>query len=392
MDDLAGLEGNALTSKVQEITQNSLQSGNMTTISDLMSKLLSSSLQSKAGKLFVEMAKIMINLPESKDAIFEEAAGIVLSTINEHPNKTIFDEADYIIREALFAMCVRQGRFRDGAIFLSQVNFDSNTRTFTDSEKVDAFIKCAEACLGEDESVDADVFCNKAASLINSVSGRSLHLRYKVVHARVLDSNRKFIDAAVKYYDVSKEAETDVDAGELLVLLGKAVTCAILGRSGPLRARIMGMLSKDERVNSLDQLDGMASHPTVLHKMYNLELLKSEDLKIFEASLMDHQKAVASDGYTILQKAVIEHNVLAASKIYDNIRLEELGFILKLDSHVAEKAAAKMISDGRLKATIDQMDGILEFYEDSDPLISWDETIANLCAEIMATDSLGEES
>lgn len=31
------------------------------------------------------------------------------------------------------------------------------------------------------------------------------------------------------------------------------------------------------------------------------------------------------DGFTILEKAVIEHNMVAASRVYDNIRFKELG-------------------------------------------------------------------
>lgn len=31
------------------------------------------------------------------------------------------------------------------------------------------------------------------------------------------------------------------------------------------------------------------------------------------------------DGFTILEKAIVEHNMVAASKVYDNIRFAELG-------------------------------------------------------------------
>ena len=40
-------------------------------------------------------------------------------------------------------------------------------------------------------------------------------------------------------------------------------------------------------------------------------------------SLSKTEKAVAGDGLTILERAVIEHNMVAASKIYDNIAFEE---------------------------------------------------------------------
>eukprot|EP00968_Pinguiococcus_pyrenoidosus_P004275 scaffold285_cov304-Pinguiococcus_pyrenoidosus.AAC.35 len=50
-----------------------------------------------------------------------------------------------------------------------------------------------------------------------------MQLRYRTTYSRVLDANRKFLDAATRYYDVSKASE-GVDADDLLNLLGRAVS------------------------------------------------------------------------------------------------------------------------------------------------------------------------
>jgi len=34
---------------------------------------------------------------------------------------------------------------------------------------------------------------------------------------------------------------------------------------------------------------------------------------------------ITADGFTIPERAVIEHNMVAASRVYDNIRFSELG-------------------------------------------------------------------
>lgn len=60
-------------------------------------------------------------------------------------------------------------------------------------------------------------------------------------------------DARVARREPTNE-RTQVVAEDLLELLGKAVTCAILGNAGPQRSRILGTLSKDERVHNLEQL------------------------------------------------------------------------------------------------------------------------------------------
>lgn len=52
-------------------------------------------------------------------------------------------------------------------------------------------------------------------------------------------------------------------------------------------------ITKDERIRSLDQLPRYGSHASVLTKMYTEQILRREELTIFEASLMPHQKAVS---------------------------------------------------------------------------------------------------
>ena len=82
----------------------------------------------------------------------------------------------------------------------------------------------------------------------------ALILRYKSTYARVLDSNRKFLQAASRYHDLSQSNTDLVDADDLLQMLGKAATCANLAPSGPQRQRVLGLVYKDERLSQLDSL------------------------------------------------------------------------------------------------------------------------------------------
>ena len=68
----------------------------------------------------------------------------------------------------------------------------------------------------------------------------------------------------------------------------------------------------------------------ILEKMYLDRLIKRSELKDFESLLQPHQKALTADGSTILDHAVIEHNLLAASKLYNNITCEGLGALLEI--------------------------------------------------------------
>ncbi len=72
----------------------------------------------------------------------------------------------------------------------------------------------------------------------------------------------------------------------------------------------------------------------------------------FSQGLKSHQKAVTGDGTTVLEKAVMEHNLAAASRLYNNIYFAELGQLLGVTPAQAESVACRMIAEERLKVNI----------------------------------------
>ena len=79
------------------------------------------------------------------------------------------------------------------------------------------------------------------------------------------------------------------------------------------------------------------------------------------SSLATHQKATLEDGSTVLDRAVIEHNMLATSKLYTNISFEQLGALLGIDAAKAERIAASMLAEKRLSGSIDQPESRIHF-------------------------------
>lgn len=71
------------------------------------------------------------------------------------------------------------------------------------------------------------------------------------------------------------------------------MTCAILGKTGPPRTRVIGLLQNDDRIATLDQFQKYASHSIILNKIHKEQIIRKEELKVFESSLQDHQKAVS---------------------------------------------------------------------------------------------------
>jgi COP9 signalosome complex subunit 4 len=72
-------------------------------------------------------------------------------------------------------------------------------------------------------------------------------------------------------------------------------------------------------------------------------------VEAFSRTLKPHQLATLPDGSTVLDRAVMQHNLLSASKLYNNILVEELGSLLGVPAAKAEAIAADMISEGRLQ-------------------------------------------
>jgi len=85
-----------------------------------------------------------------------------------------------------------------------------------------------------------------------------------------------------------------------------------------------------------------------------------------------------------MQKSIMEHNMIATSRMYANIRLTELQLVLRLESpQHTEKVASKMIAEGRLAGSIDQTEGILTFADAANGesgLSGTDPTAVQVCA------------
>ena len=230
----------------------------------------------------------------------------------------------------------------------------------SDAEKATKFVRIAELYLEETETIDAEAYVNRAAQYIHSVKDEQLKTKFKVCYARVLDSKRKYVEASSRYYELSTITQVGdliVDEADLNMLLKKAMISAILANAGPLKARMLEKLYKDERV----RYPGLSVFFSVLEKMFFERLLKSADLIHVEEALETHQKATLSDGSTNLQRALVEHNILCVARLYHNISFVSLGELLEIDHVKAEKVVSKMIIEGRMEALIDQVKGILIF-------------------------------
>ncbi len=289
------------------------------------------------------------------------------------PRVTSFEEEDAKIREQLAEAFAAKRDFYTAAKTLAVINLEGSSRSISPEEKAEVYVKVAEFFIEADDNVSAESYNSKAAMIMHLVKSVSLQLRHKSCHARLLDAKREFLQAARAYYALSQDQ--GIDESDLMQLLQNAVVCTILAKAGPLRSRLLATLYKDERTANLPTFE-------ILERMFMDRILRKPEVRKFGDTLQDHQKAMLSNGFTVLDKAIIEHNMVAVSKIYNNITFEELGALLEITPLQAEKIVATMVSEGRLKASLDELASVVEFENESESLVSWDSNIAKFCQDL----------
>ncbi|CAN6582659.1 unnamed protein product [Malus baccata var. baccata] len=288
-----------------------------------------------------------------------------------------FEEQVTIIREKLAELYESEQLWSKAAQMLSGINLDSGTRAVDDTFKLSKCVQIARLYLEDDDAVNAEAFIHKASFLITTIQHEVLTLEYKICYARILDLKRRFLEAALRYYDFSQIekrqiGDQEIDEEALEQALSAAVTCTILAAAGPQRSRVLATLYKDERCSKLK------IYP-ILQKVYLERILRKPEIEAFAEELKPHQKALLPDNFTVLDRAMIEHNLLSASKLYTNISFEELGTLLGIEPHKAEKIASKMIYEDRMRGSIDQVEAVIHFEDDSEELQQWDQQIVGLC-------------
>ncbi|KAL4241983.1 26S Proteasome non-ATPase regulatory subunit 12/COP9 signalosome complex subunit 4 [Abortiporus biennis] len=297
------------------------------------------------------------------------------------PGLVSYEEQVNSLRFQLADILEAEEEWIEAARVLMGISLDAGQRP--DEEKLRVYVRIVRLLLEEEDSVQAETYYNRAASLAHTTSDRETLLQFKLCQARISDYARKFLEAATRYHELSWVAEIDED--ERKHMLSAAVTCAVLAPAGPNRSRVLASLCRDERTAELPSFN-------ILSKMFLDRILRSSEINEFRDTLKTHQLAkialssndrLASAAVddesandpnvskrtgpsTVLDRAVMEHNLLASSKIYNNITFRGLGALLDVTPGAAETMARKMIEQGRLKGTIDQVEKLIWFDVDGE--------------------------
>ncbi|KAJ3342943.1 COP9 signalosome complex subunit 4 [Gonapodya sp. JEL0774] len=292
-----------------------------------------------------------------------------------------FEEQVSIIRENLATILEEQEDWTEAAKTLQGIPLESGHRTISDEYKLKTYIHIVQLLLEDEDATSAESYLNRAALILPSVTAdgaSQMQLQFKASQARIMDFKRQFLMASHRYHELSYVQ--DIDESERMNLLQQAVVTALLAPAGPQRSRMLATLYKDERVRERPELQANGIY-SMLEKMYLDRVLRKAEVEEFARNLRSHQLAKLSDGTTVLDRAVTEHNILSASKVYNNITFAELGNLLAIPADRAETVASRMIGEGRMAGSIDQIERLVMF-QAGDKLPLWDQYIGRLCHQL----------
>ena len=249
------------------------------------------------------------------------------------------------IRRALSQQFCDESNWKQAATVLVYIlpSFESGFSSISHLVKLETYLLIAKLWFQGNDVDEAEKYVNKAQLIISDKTPLNIQCQFKKQNAYLSELKRKFIDASRKYLDfanlISKNPElNDNSAFNLGEALTKAINCAILADAGQARSIILAILYKDERTNLLPVFG-------ILESVYLDRMVNKEQRIHFSSTLEAHQNAVLANNETICDRAFVQHNILAASRFYNNIALEELGNMLFISTEKTEYIAAQMISE-----------------------------------------------
>uniref|UniRef100_A0A1B0A0Q7 COP9 signalosome complex subunit 4 n=1 Tax=Glossina pallidipes TaxID=7398 RepID=A0A1B0A0Q7_GLOPL len=282
------------------------------------------------------MGKLISKLRRVSDVLATDLCQITLERL---PKNYLFDEhiADVIQLNA--SIVERHGFPKEAAVTLATLPFEKATSYNTVPFRFDIYVKIASLFLEADDVGQAEVYIKRAAKLESKITVLESTISYRMYYARILERKHKFAEAAERYIDLSSIPHVS------LPVLQRAIVCTILSPVSQERSMLLAQLHQDNRIKNLLAHD-------IIEKMHLQTVVKRPELQEFESLLQEHHKAITTDGISVFDRAIIEHNVMACDKICDIISFEALAAISGTPIDVTELVASKMIAEGRLEGHI----------------------------------------
>jgi len=167
--------------------------------------------------------------------------------LKQFPNA--FDRSDANLKDCLCDLYVDAEEYLKAASILADINLERGS--FDALYKATINVRIAE--LFADDSIGdvhkADTFIKKARQVIKQVDALPILLRYRATQAKIYDLKKEFLHAANEYYRITTDKTAKkIQDDDIKGLLAKSLTCAVLGKVGPQRSRMLGKYTDEREV------------------------------------------------------------------------------------------------------------------------------------------------
>ncbi|CEF99877.1 Winged helix-turn-helix DNA-binding domain [Ostreococcus tauri] len=286
------------------------------------------------------------------------------------PRVASFERQVWPVRDALATRLIENDRFEEAGDVLAEIE----SGPVGALSKLEIALKTTDTYVKANRLDKAEKHVNKTPMLLAECRAEeqndALMRWYHSCWGGILDRMGKYMDAAVRYNEISRLDKQTVEE-----TLTRAAVCLFLAPKGPQKSRMLQTMYKDQSYANL------AIFPFI-EKVYFDRILRANEVEEMRALFSAHHLESRDGELSSLQRAVIEHNLVSMSGVYNNIGFDQLGELIGVSDVQAEKAAAKMISDDRLTGSIDQVDRIVYFGGDSEPLVEWDEKVVDISLKL----------
>lgn len=237
--------------------------------------------------------------------------------------------------------------------------------------KVEINTRIAKNSLKVNDFESAEAYVSRIAPILPD-------LESKGVDDLIIDTYKTSVETMVK---VGKW----FDAASKLIILDNetfdipTVKYTILSQCDPLKTRLLQNIVESPRISQNILNTPLAP---IFDKVYNKKIVYYEDYLQALSYFLDTDTQGLSTEYITdaLSKALVENNLIAASRVYDNTSIKSFSEILHLDETYVEELAADMIREERLDALVDDISKVIEFNaQKKSPIKEWNNHMIEAC-------------
>lgn len=266
-------------------------------------------------------------------------------------------------------VCMKTGHYSNFARFLLDRGIDKNE---PDRTKLEFYLRIGELFIQEGIIDRANGMLNEANNyrFIRS-SPKELLYRYDLLNAEINVTKQNFEVAADLFYQISQNYPK-----EKKTALKRSIIFTITSPPGPKRDAVFHKISADDDAQLLPIFN-------LLDRLNNRQIISDEDIETLFKEISS-EKSIKKEDFKNNMKL---HNLTQIAYLYSVISVERMSQIIGVSVDDTVEMVEQMIDFGRLKAKIDQPNGMIVYNRDESrtkevEIMDFSEAVDSLAIEI----------